>query len=224
MLYQFLTRLPDDVSNPFQATKATTTLKTAIEQIKIIMAVEYHTPVNPISTAQPKPTSEFHELKQQISELTAQVTALITCQNSSRRTPTFRENRPVQCFICSRADHLQYNCPTCRVTQDSVLLMVSKDMDGGLSRKKMARRWLPGKAVVPVSMSSMRNNAMVVKGKVGEVAVEIMLDTGSAVSLLHRKRRSSISTYLSSQGCFSINSVIHHLRRVITYRQVHQSI
>ena len=78
------------------------------------MTVEQHTPVNPVATAQLKPTSEFHELQQQIPELTAQVAALTTRQTSSRIAPAFRQNRSLRCFICNRAGHLQYNRPTRR--------------------------------------------------------------------------------------------------------------
>ena len=93
LLHQFLTGLPHDVSKQLRATRATDTLKTAIKQAKIILTVEQYTPVNPVATAQPKPTSEFHELQQQISELTAQVAALTTRQTSSRIAPAFRQNR-----------------------------------------------------------------------------------------------------------------------------------
>ena len=78
------------------------------------MTVEQHTPVNPVATAQLKPTSEFHELQQQISELSAQVAALTTRQTSFRIAPASRQNRSPRCFICNRAGHLQYNCPTHR--------------------------------------------------------------------------------------------------------------
>ena len=46
-----------------------------------------------------------------------------------------------------------------------------------------------------------------VTGRVGEVAVEIMLDTGLAVSLLRRKEADSMNTYPSAQGCSSIQLV-----------------
>ena len=49
------------------------------------MTVEQHTLVNPTATAQPKPTSKFHEVLQQISELTTQVAAP-TRQTSYRTT------------------------------------------------------------------------------------------------------------------------------------------
>ena len=44
-------------------------------------------------------------------------------------------------------------------------------------------------------MATERNNATVVTGRVGEVAVEIMLDTGSTVSLLRRKEADSMNTH-----------------------------
>ena len=46
-----------------------------------------------------------------------------------------------------------------------------------------------------------------VTGRVGEVAVEIMLNTGSAVSLLRLKETDFMNTYPSSQGCSSIQLV-----------------
>ena len=56
-------------------------------------------------------------------------------------------------------------------------------------------------------MATVRNNATVITGMVGEVVVEIMLDTGSAVSLLCRTEADSINTNPSSQGCSSIQLV-----------------
>ena len=50
-------------------------------------------------------------------------------------------------------------------------------------------------------MATERNNATVVTGRVGEVAVEIMLDTGSTVSLLRCREADSMNTHPSSQGC-----------------------
>ena len=49
-------------------------------------------------------------------------------------------------------------------------------------------------------MATVRSNA-------AEVAVEIMLCTGLAVSLLRHKEADSINTYPSSQGCSSIQLV-----------------
>ena len=58
-----------------------------------------------------------------------------------------------------------------------------------------------------VTVAKVRNNATVITGKVGDVFVEMMLDTGSAVSLLRRREGNSMNTYPSSQGCSSIQLV-----------------
>ena len=60
-----------------------------------------------------------------------------------------------------------------------------------------------------VTVATMRNNATVITGKVGDVVVEIMLDTGSAVSLLRCRdsEANSMNTQPSSQGCSSIHLV-----------------
>ena len=90
LLHQFLTGLSHEVSKQLRAMGATDTLKTALERAKILMTVEQHTPVNPVAAAQPKLTTEFHQLQQQITELTAQVVALTTRQASPRTPPAFR--------------------------------------------------------------------------------------------------------------------------------------
>jgi len=56
-------------------------------------------------------------------------------------------------------------------------------------------------------MATVRNNATVIIGKVEGVAAEIMLDTGSAVSLLHHSEALSKNTCQSSQRCSSIKLV-----------------
>ena len=86
-------------------------LNTAVERAKTLMTVEQHAPVNPIAAAQPKSTTE---LQQQITELTAQVAALTTCQSNLRTSPAFVESRPKRCYIRNKVGHLQYNCPTCQ--------------------------------------------------------------------------------------------------------------
>ena len=104
LLHQFLTGLPLEVSKELRATGATTTLKIAVERAKIIMTVEQQAAV---AATQPQPTNEFLQLQQQITELTAQVAALITREP---RAPTIVN--PKRCFLCNKAGHLQYNCPT----------------------------------------------------------------------------------------------------------------
>ena len=56
-------------------------------------------------------------------------------------------------------------------------------------------------------MATVRNNATVINGTVGGVAVEIMLDTGSAVSLLRHTEALLMNTYKTSPTCSSIKLV-----------------
>jgi len=72
------------------------------------MTVEEHIPV---VAAQSQPTNEFHQLQQQVTELTAQVAALTT-QKSKPRTATFVDPKAKHCFLCNKVGHLWYNCPT----------------------------------------------------------------------------------------------------------------
>jgi len=59
------------------------------------MTIEQHAPANPAATAKPtKPTTEFLQLQQQITELMAQVAALTTRQANPKIAPVFVENRP----------------------------------------------------------------------------------------------------------------------------------
>ena len=69
------------------------------------MAVEQHTLVNLVAVAQTRPTNELFQLQQQVTELTAQMAALSTCQARPRTPPTFTSSRPKQCFICNRVGH-----------------------------------------------------------------------------------------------------------------------
>ena len=72
LLHQFLTGLPYEVSKQLRATGATDTLKTAVERAKILMTIEQEAPANPVAAAQPtKPTTEFLQLQQQITDLMA---------------------------------------------------------------------------------------------------------------------------------------------------------
>jgi len=87
LLHQFLSGLPYKVSKQLRATGATDTLKTPVERAKILMTIEQHAPANPVAAAQPtKPTTQFLQLQQQITELPAQVAALTTRQANPNST------------------------------------------------------------------------------------------------------------------------------------------
>ena len=161
------------------------------------MTVEQHTLVNSVATAQPKPTTEFLQLQQQITELTAQVIALTTQQASSATV----DNRRKRC--CNKVGHLQYNCPTPQDPRFVSLVDWRTCPKGNCLGQQLSLSVSPQLVMV----ATMRNKAIVNTGKVGDVFVEIMLDTGSAVSLLHHREANSMNIQPSSQVCSSIQLV-----------------
>jgi len=100
--------LTHKVSKQLRSTGAAINLKTAVEQTKVIMTIEQQIPV---TAAQSQPTNKFHQLQQQITELTAQVAALTT-QQSRPRSTSLVDPRAKRCLLCNKVGHLQYNCPT----------------------------------------------------------------------------------------------------------------
>ena len=58
-----------------------------------------------------------------------------------------------------------------------------------------------------MTVATVKNNATVIQGKVGNVTVEIMLDTGSAVSLLRHNEASQMETHPIPSGNPSIELV-----------------
>ena len=208
LLHQSLTGLPREVSKQLRATGATTTLKTAVEQAKIIMTVEQHTPA---AAAQSQPSNEFHQLQQQISELTAQVAALST-QQSRPRTTSFVAPRSKRCFLCNKIGHLQYNCPT---HQDPRFCFTCGQQGHGWRTcpQGNGQGRLPEAVVIPVSKPTTghcdhsEEQCHSDQWDSGGVAVEIMLDIGSAVSLLRHTEALSMNIYKASPTCSSIKLV-----------------
>jgi len=58
-----------------------------------------------------------------------------------------------------------------------------------------------------VTVATVRNDATVINRKVGDVAVEIMLDSRSAISLLQHSDALSMNTHKASPTCSSIKLV-----------------
>ena len=72
-------------------------------------------------------------------------------------------------------------------TQDDALHAANLVMDGEAAHREMRRGQLYGAAVVPspqaITVATVRSKATVIMGEVGSLSVEIMFDSGSAVSL-----------------------------------------
>ena len=91
--------------------------------------------------------------------------------------------------------------------------MASRAIAGKLAHRETVRGDCLGQQSSPsvspelVTVATVSNNATVITGMVGEVVIEIMLDTESAVSVLHHTEADSMNTNPSSQGCSSIQLV-----------------
>ena len=128
--------------------------------------------------------SEVEAPREQITALTEQVAALVT------RCPATLPNRPQLCYRCHQPGHLQRQCTrsrgcfVCRRPGH-----IAKDCQLGNGRETFHR---PGTPRAQVSLPSVSNvvvaavrpSAAVLKGRLGDTEVDILLDSGSTVSLV----------------------------------------
>ena len=98
LIHQFLTGLPAPVSRQLRAVGNTTNLEQLVEWAKVLMVIDGGD--GKIAAVQSEDT-EVSKLKTQIEELTVQVAALTTQ----------RAKKPIQCFYCKQAGHIQRYCP-----------------------------------------------------------------------------------------------------------------
>ena len=127
--------------------------------------------------------SEVDQLKTQVTLLTEQVAALTTRQ---------KNEEPRHCFYCNRLGHTQRSSPTQFTSQSCYIYNqlghFARDCWQGNAKGDVYQ----GQQASPIPVSP--NNTIVVAtikshvanifGKVGGINTEIMLDSGSSVSLL----------------------------------------
>ena len=128
--------------------------------------------------------SEVEAPRKQITALTEQVAALVT------RRPATRPNRPQLCYCYHQPGHLQRQCARsrgcfvcCRPGH------IAKDCQLGNGRETLHRPGMPHAQVSPPNVSNVvvaavRPSAAVLKGRLGDTEVDILLDSGSTVSLV----------------------------------------
>ena len=110
LLHQFVAGLPEPVSSKLRATGETKKLETTVERARLLMTLESN-PTQPAAAIDSSRT-EVEGLRDQIAELTQQVTALTAQQPGAAR----RRQPPARlCFGCGQPGHLQRNCPNRRL-------------------------------------------------------------------------------------------------------------
>lgn len=162
------------------------TLDQVVEQARLLMAVDAHAAAISENTAQ----SELQELKNQISELTEQVAMF-----SRQRRPCLQLKPMVRCYNCGGIGHIQQDCPTRRRVHDGRRCFNCK-RPGHLQRDcrpswkreggGCIRQQSPP-LCVSIIVATVKTDAVVITGKVGEHTLELMLDLGSSLSLLRRE-------------------------------------
>ena len=183
VLHQFITGLPVHVSKQLRATGEVSDLDKVLERAQLLLTIEKQEKSAAIE-AKEEP-SEVEALREQISALTEQVSALVT------RHPATRPNRPQLCYRCHQPGHLQQQCPKsreCFVCGHPG--HIAKDCQSGNGRGafRQGQGRPPCAQVRPPSVSNVVvaavcPSAAVLKGRLGDIEVDILLDSGSTVSL-----------------------------------------
>ena len=113
LLHQLLACLPLSISKQIRAAGDISRLDTAVEQARLLMALEVEQEDRPSMVAATSISGQHkqvEELKQQVKELTTQVASLVQQQRmppSAQRPPTNLQH----CFYYHQIGHLQRNCP-----------------------------------------------------------------------------------------------------------------
>ena len=167
-------------------------LTDAVEQAKLLMTIE-HCEVAATATKQPV----FLQLQQQLSDLSEQVAAMSfhTFGKHQRRGQVrrcFTQDTFSMLFLPNGLDKMH----------DDALNAPNLVIYGKIVRRETREGRLYGAATVPkitkptssycdhqqaVTVTTIKSKATVIMGEVGNASVEIMFDSGSAVSLLRKR-------------------------------------
>ena len=167
------------MSQQLRATGDTKSLEQVVERAKLLMVVQEQT------AAITSEETEVRKLRAQVSQLTEQVAAL----NVQRKEGDMR-----RCFYCNQPGHSKRYCPNRRQERRWFTLACGRPghIAKGLLAGKQQRGVCKGQQASPIPVSpkrtiivaTIKTQAANIIGKVGNVQIEMLMDSGSSISLL----------------------------------------
>ena len=190
LLHQFLAGLPVKICKQLRAAGDVTSMETALERARLLMSLEAEqeqTSCTAAVTSAPQ-EQQVQQLKEQVDELTAQVATLV---HRAKPMPQGRPSNLQRCFYCDKIGHFQQNCPK-RVSDNrrcyacGKLGHVEKNCwQGNYNRASLLPVGPSDDQVVTVS--AVKCNAAILTGELAGKIMEMMIDSGSAVSLVMKQ-------------------------------------
>ena len=187
LLHQFLMGLPGPITRQVRALGDVKTLDAAVTHARLLITID----AEPVAMVEEK-SSEVQLLTEQVALLTEQVAALSTRHQGNKQSGSGRQ--PC-CFSCNKVGHVQHNCPY----RYQEVRCFACGQPGHIARNcqlqgnEWGGAWTGQQAspstsltsdITTVTVAAVKCTATTIKGKLGEAAVEFMLDSGSSVSLI----------------------------------------
>ena len=186
VLHQFITGLPVHFSKQLRASGEVSNLHKVLERTQLLLTIEKQKKSAAIEAKEE--LFKVEALREQISALTEQVSALVT------RCPATRPNRPRLCYRCHQPGHPQRQCPKsrgcfvcgCPCSQE---LSAGKRERGILSGPGTPHAQVSPPSVFNVVVAAVRPSAAVLKERLGDIEVKILLDSSATISLVRNSIR-----------------------------------
>ena len=203
LLHQFVAGLPQAVSRQLRVTGQAKDLAATMERAQLLISLDDQ---GQTATVREGP-SVVEWLQEQIEKLTKQVTALSTFLLRMADTDQGQSH----CFDCNRVGHIQHMSPYRRQGAEGRRCFICNRQ--GRPRGACRRQQAPPSSTVSlhcsvVTVATTKSKAATVWGELGVVKAEVMLDSGSSVSLVWKQMLSGIKDF----EC--VNSGTKHLKPV----------
>ena len=193
IIHQLLVGLPGTVSKQLRAAGDTTKLQATFDRAKLLMSLEDKQTVATVSTPAEKPrVSEIcvmEQLVEQVAAFSKQVEALSTRPGNQQP-----DSRPVRCFtfveIVATSDRNRTQGIN-RQTSEACLQWATA------TRKLLS----PHK---PIVIAALNSEASTINGIIGDKELNIMLDSGSSVSLIREEALTGMNTVMKDKPSVTV--------------------